>query len=241
MLFCPKVNDFSLYAGELHAVLTPKNQEGVMFLFCHSGQIRIATEIDTLICRPGSYAFLPHSTNTQVHVDCDSVVLLCVKTDSTTEAIFLESSVYSSDDAACVFKELAAFSNSCDEAAQLQILSLIYSLLRIHQSLSASAQQITPGYLLLCRDYLRNDPVSTYAQACGISETLFRTLFSRQYGMTPIDYRNMLRLQYAKELINVFSIPVSVAAKAAGFNSTSYFCKLYKKTYGVNPTAGEEK
>ena len=39
-------------------------------------------------------------------------------------------------------------------------------------------------------NYLENIPVAKFAEASGISISLFRSLFGKQYGMSPIQYRN---------------------------------------------------
>ena len=88
---------------------------------------------------------------------------------------------------------------------------------------------------MLEHDFLKNDPVSRYAEACGMHENRFRSLFIKVYGCSPVDYRNRLRLDRARDLIRLFGLPVNAAADACGFNSASYFCRLYKKVFGVNP------
>lgn len=96
-------------------------------------------------------------------------------------------------------------------------------------------QQIFAGVLLLEQSYLENLPVARFAEASGISISLFRSLFSKQYGMSPIQYRNLLRIDRAAAILSEGCCTVSEAAYACGFENIGYFCRCYKKIMGETP------
>ena len=96
-------------------------------------------------------------------------------------------------------------------------------------------QQIFAGVLLLEQSYLENLPIARFAEASGISISLFRSLFSKQYGMSPIQYRNRLRIDRAVTLLSEGSSTVSEVAYACGFENIGYFCRYYKKITGETP------
>ena len=73
--------------------------------------------------------------------------------------------------------------------------------------------------------YNENRRVSEYAAMAYVSESHFRKLFLSATGMTPIEYRNNLRLKFASEMI-CEGYTVSEAAEAVGFNSVSFYCRL---------------
>ena len=73
--------------------------------------------------------------------------------------------------------------------------------------------------------YQEDRRVSEYADMAYLSESHFRKLFSAATGMSPIDYRNSIRLKIASELI-AEGYTVSEAAESVGFNSTSFYCRL---------------
>ncbi len=100
--------------------------------------------------------------------------------------------------------------------------------------------RIAPGVDALEAQYLANTPISEYAALCGLRENRFRLLFTEHYGMSPVEYRNTLRMRYAHALMNQFHCSVAEAAHAAGFASTSYFCRLHRKMFGVSPAGMEE-
>ncbi len=119
---------------------------------------------------------------------------------------------------------------------------LIYKLLRvIHEQdsqLSFKKQkypQIFAGVVMLEQTFLENIPVSKYAEASNISVSLFRSIFNKQYNMTPVQYRNRLRINRAIEILSEGSCTVAEVAYACGFENIGYFCRCYKKITGKTP------
>ena len=83
--------------------------------------------------------------------------------------------------------------------------------------------------------YAENRSVSFYADLCDMSEVNFRRLFREYIGMSPIDYRNDIRLNSAKAKLQSGEYNVSEAANLCGFTNLSYFIRLYKKKFGHTP------
>ncbi len=94
---------------------------------------------------------------------------------------------------------------------------------------------IAAGVRLLETTYLENLPVSAYAQASHCSESAFRRAFSKRYGISPVRYRNRLRLERAKELLQEGSFTVAEAAWASGFENVGYFCRSFRAYTGYTP------
>jgi len=68
----------------------------------------------------------------------------------------------------------------------------------------------------------------------GISATVFRQLFKKNYQKTPTAYITDLRLEHARNLISSGE-PVEQAAYASGFNDPKYFARVVKKYFGCTP------
>ena len=76
--------------------------------------------------------------------------------------------------------------------------------------------------------------VAEFAEAAGLSESRFATVFHRETGTTPMRFFNTVRLGHAQSfLLNGAS--VDEAAKQAGFSSPQYFCRYFRKQTGVSP------
>ncbi len=75
------------------------------------------------------------------------------------------------------------------------------------------------------------------AAVCGISESYFKRLFVRKYGVPPSRYVTSLRMRYAGELLATGRYSVTECAFAVGYNSVYYFSRAFKKETGMAPTA----
>lgn len=106
---------------------------------------------------------------------------------------------------------------------------------------SEQYSQIAQGATLLKQTYLENLPIETFAKQSNISVSAFRQLFNKQYGMSPIKYRNMLRINRAKQLLENDNCTVAEVAYASGFENIGYFCRYYKKVTGKTPKQTKEQ
>lgn len=61
-------------------------------------------------------------------------------------------------------------------------------------------------------------------------------LFKQEYGTTPTEYLNTLRLQKAKHLLEATSAPAEDIAGACGFHNYSHFYRLFLRETGISPT-----
>ncbi len=95
--------------------------------------------------------------------------------------------------------------------------------------------RIATGVMLLKQTYLENLPIEVFAKQSNISVSSFRQLFSKQYGMSPLQYRNRLRIQRARQMLEYDSCTVAEVAYANGFENIGYFCRCYKKITGETP------
>lgn len=118
-------------------------------------------------------------------------------------------------------------------------LSRLYELLwRIDEAsaeMPKKYKKLSPALFALTEHPEENRSVSEYAALCDMSESGFRRLFRSCTGLSPIDYRNDLRLKNAKNKLQSGEYNVSEAAYAAGFSNLSFFIRLYKKAYGHTP------
>lgn len=112
-------------------------------------------------------------------------------------------------------------------------LSCLYRIIYLLQENSAQENlKILPAIEALRREYQQNEKITKYARMVYMSESQFRKLFRQSVGMTPVDYRNQLRLKQVENLL--FSgYTLEEAAHEAGFNSVSYYCRMAKKSKNV--------
>ena len=115
-----------------------------------------------------------------------------------------------------------------------RLLSVVYSDCDFLAD-NLSCSQIMPGVLLLKQTYLENLPVEVFAKKSNISVGAFRQLFHKQYNMSPVQYRNHLRISRAQQLLQHGDCSVAEVAYECGFENVGYFCRYYKKITGQTP------
>lgn len=73
------------------------------------------------------------------------------------------------------------------------------------------------------------------SQIASISESHFRKLFKKVYGIPPVKYINKLRVDHALELINSGYYNMYEISEMAGFSDSKYFSTVVKKATGLSP------
>lgn len=54
-------------------------------------------------------------------------------------------------------------------------------------------------------------------------------------GLTPSDYINQIRIEFAAHLLRSDERPINDVVEACGFDNTSYFYRLFRRQYGTTP------
>lgn len=131
----------------------------------------------------------------------------------------------------------------------LRALSLLYSILEqlYHLTDDSRDQQrlyrrLRPALELVYERLA--DPtltVDALAQSVGLGETRFRTLFLGLTGMTPLQYLNRLRIDYAADLLCEGVLRVEEVAWRCGFSDSKYFSTVFRKYKGDAPSRYRER
>ena len=69
----------------------------------------------------------------------------------------------------------------------------------------------------------------------GLNPTYFSILFKKETGLNFSHYINKLRIEQAKHLLKTSSLPLVTIAEETGFESQSYFSKVFKQLTGATP------
>lgn len=73
------------------------------------------------------------------------------------------------------------------------------------------------------------------AKYVGLNSTYFSILFKKETGLNFSHYINKLRIEQAKHLLKTSSLPLVAIAEETGFESQSYFSKVFKQLTGSTP------
>ena len=103
-------------------------------------------------------------------------------------------------------------------------------------SLSIQNQRIAPVITYIQQHYAEPLFLDTMAGLCGLSEEYLCQLFKKYTGMRIFEYIQQTRIQHSKELLlEMPELPVHTIGKLCGFNSSSYYNKIFKKLEHLSP------
>lgn len=221
------------------------------FLYVWSGEATFYLgKGSTVTVTDGQLLYLPKGLKYKMQYTGESTTFVVVnfelfREDAQPFWLFEDITLVAKEDTAHTFAGIMAKLEACSAAQNMagqfrrnelvyRLLATIYSDHRLFET-EKQYTQISKGVLLLKQTYLENLPIEMFAKACSISESSFRQLFHKQYGMSPLQYRNNLRINRARELLEYDNCTVAEAAYASGFENLGYFCRYYKKLTGQTP------
>lgn len=119
-------------------------------------------------------------------------------------------------------------------AAYLQIF-----LHLLVQFASASQQPMTPDIsraLIYIYDHITSEiTLEELADLCALSLSRFKQKFRDQMGVSPRNYINQQKIEYAKSLLKEGG-SITDVSMALGFSTSSYFSYIFKKHTMLTPT-----
>ena len=91
---------------------------------------------------------------------------------------------------------------------------------------------------LIDNDTYFNNNLSELCTLCTYSQDHLRVLFKKRYKISPLHYRNQIRMVKAMELISNSNLLIKEIAFQTGFKHVSHFSASYFNTFGYYPVEG---
>lgn len=124
-----------------------------------------------------------------------------------------------------------------------KLMSIMYSILAdITEDIVMDKHQIRyyeiikPSIKFMEEHYsdcdIKNDDL---AKISNISTVYFRKIFTKLYGVSPIRYIEIRKIEKAKELLDTEELSVTEIAAITGFSDIYHFCHSFKKITGFSP------
>ena len=91
-----------------------------------------------------------------------------------------------------------------------------------------------------CRQsFTRPIGVRDLAKVANMSRCHFSREFHKVLGISPGRFICHVRMEHAMRLVKTGGFTVKDMAQQCGFSSANYFCKVFRKTYGMSPGSFE--
>lgn len=90
-------------------------------------------------------------------------------------------------------------------------------------------------------NYIKGISLEELADEFHFSKNHIINMFKQEYGMTPFEYINALRIKKAEWLLEVTSKTAEAIAYDCGFNNYSHFFKVFRSTNGISPREWRER
>lgn len=74
------------------------------------------------------------------------------------------------------------------------------------------------------------------AGSANVSKSTARNLFHQYLQTTPVNYLNNYRLKEAARMLLSTEYTIYAIAQKSGFDSSAYFCRIFKKHYHITPS-----
>lgn len=86
--------------------------------------------------------------------------------------------------------------------------------------------------------FLRPDiHIDDVARMLYTNRTYVTRLMRQEYGLSFIEYVNVARIQYSQSLLYSQTMTLDEVAERSGFQSTSNYCRAFKRIMGTSPLA----
>lgn len=131
----------------------------------------------------------------------------------------------------------------------LESSTLLYSFLANLKNstiCTSGAQSGKPKQLLPIISYMENNyakytSVQELADIIGVTSFHLCRLFKQEFQLSPFKYLTRLRIQKAKELLVAFpDMTIQSISEKVGYNTPSYFCRVFKEHEDITPTEFRE-
>ena len=143
------------------------------------------------------------------------------------------------------FKKVVGIWQKKDVGYEMQSLGAFYELLSLFclgyldEKGDRTSRRLQSAKEYLEQNFNRPVRLEQLAYLSDMSVTNFRREWAKQYSEAPMQYRDSVRLFYAKEYLDCGYYTVSEIAQKCGFDDVSYFVRFFKKKTGITP--GEYK
>lgn len=145
------------------------------------------------------------------------------------------------DEIHCTFNQNGEFFSLHVSALTLSVISHLCINYSLPKSTKIKNDGMTDAVSYILKNITSDISLDEAAAVSGYSKYHFLRRFKTFTGKTPVNFINSQRCEYAKNLLASTDMSVKEVADAVGFDSHSYFSKVFSAFVGVSPSAYARK
>jgi len=104
-----------------------------------------------------------------------------------------------------------------------------------HKTILSDNMMINESIKFMNIHFEKEITIDVLAKHSKLSKSHFTKLFTQEMQVSPMVYLKNIRLQNAKKMLRTKELNITQVAQKCGFNSTSYFTKLFKEHFSLTP------
>ena len=144
-----------------------------------------------------------------------------------------------------IINELQQKEPAYEQICATKLFNIIFLLKRKYEKSSAPLGQYTDKISFVIqkmnKEYWENYSLEDYARLCCMSKYHFLRVFKNITGCSPIEYRNSIRLEHAKDMLCDTDNTVNEIGLKVGYSSNAYFCNAFKAKFNMPPSEYRKK
>lgn len=235
--------------GALFTMSQPRRSNGIIYLVACTGEYAKEGEAPFFADKKSLVLLPKGSRYTVLNLDCiengTDALLIEFNAEANGESITIGDGPLLLDARAdfetsiLIERVVSEYESSrrCPSAVKGGIYELIAHIAKKQSAFpNDKYSSIRKGIKMLEGSVYGNDSVEDIARECNVSSTHFRRLFKEYAGKSPVQYRTELKINYAKRMLCESDMSVSEISEALGFESDSYFCRVFKNRTGITPS-----
>ena len=134
----------------------------------------------------------------------------------------------------CIFGVMARFYRLMEDVSKRLVKSSTKPLVR--SSRKPLDERIVKAMSMLESKHGQKQNIDEIAAECHMSTSHFYDIFKKETGRSPIEYKNRAAIDYAAQLlIENPKMSVDALSEKVGFESASYFRRVFKAYTGISP------
>lgn len=134
-----------------------------------------------------------------------------------------------------LFAEFANRRPGFDSECASILTDILVTLAREADKISSGKIRKLESISYLHQHFKEETPICALAEMEHLCESRYREVFKAHTGFSPGDYRTMLRIQHACELLEQTDYTMSKIALESGYTDVYYFLRIFKLKEGLTP------